>query len=352
MTSPRLRRAHRSAYLAGVLVVLTAAAAFFLPVPFVTLEPGPTFDVLADSGTEPIVQINGAPTYPTTGRLDMTTVSQSGGSTPLPMGSALAAWILPNRSVEPRDVRFPPGSDADQERQINEAVFRASSSSALAATANYLGRPVASEVLVSSVEPDSPAAGSLESGDLITEIAGQPVSTAVEVGEAVRNQPVGSTIRVDFIRAGDPSSVEIVGAARPDGEPGAYLGVLLVDNYTSDFTANVTLEGVGGPSAGMVFSLAMVDKMTPEDLLDGAHVAGSGTIDGQGSVGPIGGLEKKLVAAQRAGAELFIAPVGNCPDIVDRIPAGLTVAAVSSLSEAIDSLSAWRAGETDLPTCQ
>lgn len=336
---------------AGILMAITLGAAFLLPVPYVTLEPGPTFDVLGERDGTEVIAISGAETYPTTGRLAMTTVSQIGGNTSLTMGSALAGWLLPDRTIEPRDVRYPPGSDAQQERQIDEAVFEASSSSALAAAAGYLGRPVESTVLVSSVEPDSPADGILESGDEITAVNGTPTASSVAVGLAVRAEPVGSEITVDYVRDGDAATATISGGPRPDGGEGSYLGVLLVNSYSSDFTAEVSLDGIGGPSAGMIFALGMVDKMTPEDLLGDGFVAGTGTIDAEGLVGPIGGIDKKMIAAADEGAGLFLAPRGNCADVAQRVPDGLTVAAVGSLSEAIDSIKSWRDGAQDLPSC-
>ena len=344
-------RERRWAIAAGILMALTLGAAFLLPVPYVTLEPGPTFDVLGERDGTEVISISGAETYPTTGRLAMTTVSQTGGNTTLTMGAALAGWLLPDRTVEPRDARFPPGSDAQQERQIDEAVFEASSSSALAAAANYLGRPVQSTVLVSSVEPGSPADGNLESGDQITAVNGIPTANSVAVGQAVRAEPAGSRITVDYTRDGQPGTVTVTGAGRPDGGDGSYLGVLLVDSYTSDFTAKVSLDGIGGPSAGMIFALGMVDKMTPEDLLGDGFVAGTGSIDAEGSVGPIGGIDKKMIAAADQGAGLFLAPRGNCAEVTQRVPEGLTVAAVGTLSEAIDSIRSWRDGAEDLPSC-
>lgn len=325
--------------------------AFLLPAPYVVTSPGPVFDVLGENDGKPVITIAGAPTYPTTGTLDMVTVSQYGGTSPLAMGEAILGWLAPNRAVEPKDIRYPPGSQPQREAEIDAAVFEASASSALAAAANYLGRPVATEALVSQVDPGSPAQDSLESGDIITAVNGTATSTSAQVIAVVTSLQAGAVVAVDYLRDGEPGQAAITSTARPDGANGAYLGIILIDNYTSDFTADVALDGIGGPSAGLVFSLAMVDEMTPGELLAQAHVAGTGTIDATGRVGEIGGVDKKIVSVQRAGAQLFLVPPGNCSELAGRIPEGLTVVPVPSLAAAVESVTAWQAGSEDLPAC-
>jgi PDZ domain-containing protein len=349
--TPLRTRQRRSARTASVLVGAVLVAALVLPVPYVTVKPGPVFDVLAEQDGEPVVAVTGAPTYPTTGRLDMVVVLQEGGTAALTMGAAALGWLLPSRTVEPKDVVYPEGLEPEVGREIDQAVFDASMSTALAAAADYLGRPVSTEAIVQSVEPGAPADGALESGDVITAVAGQPTANSAEVGAAVAAQPAGTPITVDYVRDGAAGSVTATGGSRGDGSSGAYLGILVVDRYTSDFEVDIALDGIGGPSAGLVFALAIVDSMTPEDLLDGAHVAATGAIDAQGGVGAIGSVEKKALSVSEAGAGLFLVPRDNCDDLGDRIPEGLVVIPVDSLATAIDSVSAWRSGNGELPKC-
>jgi PDZ domain-containing protein len=349
--TPLRTRQRRSARTALILVAAVLVAGLVLPVPYVTIKPGPVFDVLAEQDGEPVVEVTGAPTYPTSGRLDMVVVLQEGGTGPLSMGAAAAAWLLPSRTVEPKDMVYPEGIEPDVDRQIDQAVFDASMSTALAAAAEYLGRPVSSEAIVQSVEPGAPADGALQSGDVITAVAGQPTSNSAEVGAAVAAQPAGSAITVDYMRNDAADSVTVTGGSRDAGGGGAYLGILVVDRYTSDFEVDIALDGIGGPSAGLVFALAIVDSMTPEDLFEGTHVAGTGAIDAQGRVGAIGSVDKKALSADDAGAGLFLVPQENCSDLPDRIPEGLTVVPVATLATAIDSMSAWRSGDGELPRC-
>lgn len=348
-----MRGLSRWAQAALVLVGATLLVGIFLPVPYVTLSPGPTFDVLADVDGEPVLDVTGARTYDTPGRLDLTTVSELGGTSgSTSLGSAVVGWLSPNQSVEPRSQRYPEGTDLGQQRQISQSVFDASASSALAAAATYLDRPVYTRALVSDVEPGSPADGALQSGDVLTSVAGQEVESAAQVGEAVRAQQAGDTVTVKYTRDGEPSTVDIVATTHPDGSDSAYLGTLLVDYYTSDFEVDLALNGIGGPSAGMVFAVGIVDKMTADEVVGGTHVAGTGTITPDGDIGPIGGANKKMIGAARSGAGFFIAPRSNCADFADNIPDGLQVAAVDTLSEALAATQAWRSGATDLPSCK
>jgi PDZ domain-containing protein len=341
-------RQRRAARVAVVLLAVVVVVGLVLPVPYVAVKPGPVFNLFAEADGRPVVEVSGAPTFPTEGRLDMVVVLQEGGTAPLSMGSAVAAWLLPTRTVTPKDEVFPEGFEPEQGREIDQALFASSMSTALAAAANHLGRPVSSEAMVRAVEPGAPAEGSLEPGDIVTAVAGRPTATSADVGAAVAAQAPGAEIGVDYVRGGAEGSVVITSGSRDDG---AYLGVLLVDNYSSDFEVDIALEGIIGPSAGLIFALAIVDSMTPDALLADVHVGGTGTISADGSVGAIGGVEKKAVSVADAGAGLFLLPEANCADLGDRVPDGLAVAAVDSLDAAIDSITAWRSGDGEFPGC-
>jgi PDZ domain-containing protein len=121
------------------------------------------------------------------------------------------------------------------------------------------------------------------------------------------------------------------------------IGVVVENVYTTDFEAQLNLNGIGGPSAGTMLAVALVDKLTPEELVAGRHIAGTGTISAEGQVGEIGGIQKKMLAAAGEGAQLFIAPESNCGDVVGAVPDGLVIAAVKNLDDTITAIRDWQA---------
>jgi PDZ domain-containing protein len=123
-----------------------------------------------------------------------------------------------------------------------------------------------------------------------------------------------------------------------------YIGIGIDINYAATFPIDFGVSGVGGPSAGSMFAVGIIDKLTPGSLTDGKIIAGTGTIDPTGNVGEIGGIQQKLIGAKKAGAVLFLAPQSNCIDVIGHIPDGLTVASVATLEDAIKAIEAFNAG--------
>jgi len=339
----------RWAWAALVLVAIVAVAAVVLPVPFVTKSPGPVFDVLGEIDGQPVLEIEGAKSFSTTGMLDLTTVAESGGAGGnLNAISAIFGVFSGSTSVVPLDQQYPDGPPSEQDRERQELVFAASQSEALAAAANYTDRPVQTEAVVFDVVPDGPSQGKLERGDVIESINGETISQASAVGEAISELPVGSDVEFAVERDDAAEEVQVTTAAGPEGN--SVVGIFVDNRYSSDFEATIGLQDIGGPSAGMIFSMAMVDKLTKEDLLMGNHVAGTGTITAAGDVGPIGGIDKKMIAAQSAGAELFLGPAANCEDIMGNEPEGLQVVPVRTLDDSVAAVQDWLANR-DLPGC-
>lgn len=335
---------------AGAVVLGFVAVVALLPVPYVALSPGPTFNTIGEVGGTPLITISGEQTYPTAGTLDMTTVSERGG----PFGSmyvsrVLAGWMDPTVRVVPTEALFPSDVPAEQVEQENRADFVDSQSSAVAAALHHLDIPVQERVVVSSVSAGSPADGVLEPGDVVLSVDGTDVTTPDQVGTAVRARAPGDEIVVGIERDGDKRTVTVVAGASPTTGD-AYLGVTVGTTYQAPFEVDFTLDDVGGPSAGMMFSLGIVDMLTPGYLNGGREVAGTGTIDPDGAVGPIGGIQQKLVGARDSGSTLFLAPRSNCDEVVGHVPDGLTVAAVATLDEAVDALDDYVAGRA-VPAC-
>lgn len=336
--------------------------------PFLVLSPGPTYNTIGEVGGTPMIVISGTQTYPTQGALDMTTVSERGGSSGgVSLGEAMLGWVLPTSTVVPRDSLYPPETTREEISERNDQLFALSQSDAIAAAMGELGIPTEESVVVTTVVGGSPADGIVQAGDEVVQVDGQPVSTPADVGRLVRERSVGDTVVLTVVREGsgegepDPTrlDLEVVAgsnpnwaAEHPDLPAQPYLGILVGTQHEAPFDIDFTLENVGGPSAGLMFSLALVDMLTQGPLTGGSHVAGTGTIDPEGAVGPIGGIRQKLIGARDAGAALFLAPEDNCGEVVGHVPDGLEVTAVRTLEQAREALEAWVADPgVDLPRC-
>ncbi len=340
-----VRRRTTTLTLSVVLAVVLGVVSGLTTVPFVALGPGPTFNTLGQVDGEPVVAIEGERTYPTTGHLNLTTVSVVDGIT---LFTALAFWLSGRRALVPRDEVFPPNlSEAEVERR-NTELFQNSESAAESAALRYLGYP--SEPVVEGLEDGAAAAGRLEPGDEIVAVEGVPVSSAEQVVAELADSAPGDTVEIGYRRGdGPPQTVPVVLAAGE--EPGqGYLGIRVSDLAAVDFDITISLTDVGGPSAGLMFALSIVDKLTPGPLADGTFVAGTGEITSGGDVGPIGGIPFKMLKADEAGATVFLVPAGNCAEALSRAPEGLRLIRVATLDEAVDALEAMGDGRPT-PRC-
>lgn len=318
-------------------------------VPFAALGPGPTFDTLGEVAGKPVVDIVGdvgdRVVDTPSGHLNMTTVAVRDELT---VFDALGLWLSGRQGLVPRDEIYPPDQSRQDVETANEADFAQSEDSAELAALGHLGLPTV--LTVAQVGDDGPASGVLQEGDLVTAIDGTPVSTVTGVQAAVGAVEPGTTVTIDIIRDGAPVTETVTVEARPDDAQRGYLGITPEESPNVPFDVEFNLADVGGPSAGLMFSLAVVDKLSPGDLSGGEFVAGTGTIDADGAVGPIGGIPYKLVAAREAGATVFLVPSDNCAEAASRTPDGLTLVRVTSLDDAIGSLDALTSG-ADAPTC-
>lgn len=323
-----------AALLAAVLAVLGTA----LPVPMVALGPGPTYDTLGVVGGAPVVTVEGLPTYPTTGHLNMTTVSVADRLT---FPQVLQAWAARDRQVVPRSQIFPPGKTDEEVRAENTQQFSTSEANAELAAMTELGIPT--RVVVGTIVPDTPAARVLEVGDELVAVAGRPVPTPVSVSEALAGTAPGQNVRITYRRAGLEQSADVELGASPDRRQG-LLGVRpAVEPRSGDI--RISLGDVGGPSAGLMFALAVVDKLSPGELTGGRFVAGTGAIDATGDVSPIGGIPFKMTAAREAGATVFLVPDENCAEARSAAPSGLQLVRVAGLDDAVRQLEALNDGQ-------
>lgn len=326
------------------MLFVTAVLALSRPVPYVRLSPGPVYDALGDAQGQPVIEIKGAESYPTDGQLGITTVYEIGSpGSRLTLGEAVTGWIDPAVDVVPRDLLFPPdafdGDDAgDRFDQQGALEMAQSEESAVAAALTYLGEPVTYEVVIDQVVPDTPSDGVLQEGDTLVSINDEATLDYRDVKRVMADVEPGDDVTVEVRRDGETVIETITTAENPDDPERAYLGVLMGIGFSSPVDVTVRLDDVGGPSAGLIFALAIVDSMTPESLTDGRSIAGTGTIDPSGRVGPIGGVVQKMNGARDDGATIFLTPRANCSEVLGREPDGLEVVAVRTLEQAVDAL--------------
>jgi len=332
------------------------AVALLLPVPYVKLSPGPTFNIIGTVDGKPVVAISGTQTYPTTGALDMTTVSELGGPRRgLTFVDALASWFNPSVAVLPTRLLFPDNLTAEQNATRQQLLFDTSQSEAVAAAMRYLNRPVTTQVVVTSVVSGSPADGVLDPRDELVSIDGQAIKHPEDVVTAIRAKPIGTSFDVVISRDGVTvdgaikdnvqSHVTVTSTQNPDDATKPYIGIGVGEYYSAGFPIDFTLQDIGGPSAGTMFAIGIIDKLTPGDLAKGHHIAGTGTIDASGKVGAIGGIRQKLAGARNAGAELFLMPKVHCDEAEGYIPDGLRVVPMQTLAEGVQAIENWTAGK-------
>ncbi|MFD7893380.1 PDZ domain-containing protein [Streptomyces sp. NPDC059743] len=351
--------------LASTLILIALlCAGVLIKVPYSEMSPGPTVNTLGNARGEPVLQISGHKTYPTSGHLNMTTVRVTGADYKMNIVEAVYGWLAHDNVVVPHDTLYPDGKTEEQSTQENAEEFSQSQESAKVAALKELDIPVSSRTVVSSVIKDGAAEGTLHAGDVIKQVDGSPVREPADVARLVTKHKPGEDVIFGIIPVADAKAAEKLGK-EPEGieritlttqrsEEGdrAVVGITAGTDHTFPFNVDIKLADVGGPSAGLMFALGIVDKLTPGALTGGKFVAGTGTIDDQGQVGPIGGIEMKLVGARGAGAEYFLTPEQNCAAAASDIPAGLTLVKVKTIDDARKSLNKIRDGDTaSLPSC-
>lgn len=328
--------------LSALLVVILGFVVFFLPVPYVILSPGPTLNTLGadDSGAQ-IITIKGTTVKTTSGHLNLTTVSEE--SERITVVQAMVGWLKHDEVVVPRASLFPPGQSQEQVNQQNTEDFTESQDSATQAAACELKYPQGFGV--SSVDSSLGASKLLENGDQFVSVNGTAVTSPETLSAVLKAKQVGDTVTVVVTRAGVQKSVQIA-LSKPAQAGGApRLGVTVTTGCLLPFEVDLGLGNqIGGPSAGLMFALGIMDKIGPVDLTKGAFIAGTGEIAADGKVGAIGGIALKMIAARKAGATVFLAPADNCTDVRGNIPAGLNVVKVATLHDAVQDLQNLQAG--------
>ncbi|MQS09617.1 YlbL family protein [Streptomyces alkaliphilus] len=369
----------------GLLLIGLLFAAVLVRVPYAEMSPGPTVNTLGEHNGSPVLNISGEETYETSGNLNMTTVRVTGVNFRMSLFEAVRGWLAGGSAVVPYETLYPERRTADEVEQINAEEFSRSQETAKVSALRELGYEVGTRTIVSSVVKDGPAEGVLRAGDVIVAVDGEKIGEPSDVAERVTAREPGDPVvftvdRVPGTRdaddGGDGDPGETDGGAEPpaggsgdtaeaerldltvnstaaedDGRP--IVGISAGVGYDLPFDIDIELADVGGPSAGLMFALGLVDKLTEEDLTGGEFVAGTGTITAEGRVGPIGGVAMKTIAAREQGASWFLTPAANCAAAAADPPPGLALVEVENLEGALAALEEIRSGADpeSLPLC-
>ncbi|MBA4246911.1 MAG: ATP-dependent serine peptidase containing a PDZ domain protein [Microbacterium sp.] len=336
-------RARRVGWLLLSLTLFGVFGLAVLPSPYVIERPGPVFDTLGtvtvDGEEVPLIEIPTEPTFETEGSLSLLTVNIFGNRDQPPTWfEVIGAWLAPSQSVVPIDAVFPEGVSTEDRREQSRIDMENSQQEAVAAALRAIGEPYESQLRVVEAVADGPSDGTLRSNDIILAVNDEPVRDVTALRAAIAANGTAEPVLIDIERAGTDRTVLVTPELSDGEERVPVIGVLIAGEYVFPFEVNIELQNVGGPSAGMMFALGIIDKLTPDSLAGGEDVAGTGTIAADGSVGPIGGIVQKMFGAVDSGAEWFLAPVDNCDEVAGNVPGGLEVFAVATLDEAIEVL--------------
>jgi PDZ domain-containing protein len=305
--------------LAGILGLVS--------LPYYVLGPGPARDV------QPLIRISEHPTYPADGRLLLTSVNLTHAN----LYELIDGWLDPTKAVWSERDLFPRDITPQEERQISLSEMDTSKiDAAVVALSAFTEYPeVAGEgLLVERVLSGSPADGRLFAGDLLVSVDGDQLEGFDDLRTGAQEAGVGGRL-VFTVEAGGQTRREVVVLGRVPGVDGPGIGINTVANFP--FPLTIESADIGGPSAGLMWTLGLVELLGPDDLTDGRVVAGTGTIDTEGNVGPIGGVEDKVLAAERAGAVLFFVPADNAP-AARAAAEDMRIVSVRTYQDAVDYL--------------
>ena len=358
---PRRRCRLRRAVVVGsfILVVALIAAVFLVPVNAVIEAPGPTWNVLdnGSSSDQDVLKVSGTETYPTEGALRMTTVSVSGcPGYPVTTADLIAAWISADKRIVDRNEVCPQDQSAEQVEETGKAQMTASQDSAVIAALVETGKAGAMHLTVTEVT-EQQTSTEIQAGDVLETITPQGGQTTTlasfsQLRELMTTIPEGTRVTLGVRRGDQKASAALTTIAPQEGTTGSLLGLSLKISVDSPVEATFGLSDVGGPSAGMMFALGVVDEITPGSLTGGKDISGTGTIDMTGQVGPIGGIQQKMAGARESGSTFFLAPASNCNEVTGHEPKGMQVFAVNTLHEAVAATEAIASGNTSgLATC-
>ena len=321
------------------IFVLATVGLIVLPTPYVIEQPGPVVNVLGTHQTQKVISVDDAQTYPTKGALDLLTVSVVGSREHTPSWPELfMAWLDPQKTIVPIDEIYPANQTVQQNDAESQAMMEQSQQDAIYVVLTKLGYKIPTHVYVSEVKKNAPSSKRLVAGDYVEAINGQAPGT-IDGLRALVNKYGDKALDVTVSRADKTLHYSILPTLDAETQK-LMLGIFVGYKYDFPVKVNLQLSDIGGPSGGTMFALGIYDRLTPGALTGGEHIAGTGTIDASGEVGPIGGIQQKMFGAKNAGAKYFLAPAENCNEVVGHVPAGLQLFKISTFDQALSIVDA------------
>ena len=333
-SSPRPPRWARLVAWVFLLGAGLALASWNFQLPFYAYSSGPVGDALHS------VRVSEVATYDPEGELMMLTVS----SQEVNPFEALVAGLDPDVDLVPRQAVRPPDESIEDFVARNRATMDLSRETAISLALTRLGFVVVTRsdgVLVADLVEGVPAASILQVDDVINAVDGQAVELADQIGPIVAGREVGDVIALDVTRGTEHLDLEVSLTGREDDPAVPMIGISAIalnPRFEYPFPIDIEAGLVGGPSAGLMYTLAVMELLAPEDLTHGRIVAGTGTIDSAGNVGAIGGVRQKVVAAEAAGAEVMLIPAANLDEALTATRRQLELIPVATLDEALAAL--------------
>ena len=330
--APRRRRLWLAPVIAFVLAASATVALFTVSIPYVSLSPGSATPV------NNLIEVPEDQLHDATGEILFTTVSLADSK----LIDAVTAWFDDDVELVDREVFYPPNTTREEFRDFNLEAMRSSERTAVVVALRKLGydiKETGSGVLVVTVVEDTAASGHLEAGDTIVAIDGNPVTVSSDLRNAIIGRAPGATVELRVTGPDGASRTEQIVLGELDGA--AFLGVQLLtkdQEFTMPFEIDIDTGRVGGPSAGLAFTLAVLEKLTPGELTGGRKVAVTGTIEIDGTVGEVGGVAQKAAAVREHGADVFLVPPGEFAEAQGAAGENLEVIAVANLDEALAAL--------------
>ena len=319
--------------IASVILILLILAAFLFPLSmYYVYLPGPAKDV------ESLVDVSGAKTYSSEGSLFLTTVTVD---TEVTFADLVQAGLDSQKAVVNSSALTQGGSLHDlqqqQEQEMDDSKLHAEE---VALGALGLGTPTGDGAKIVETIDGSPADGLLRPDDVIVSLNHQAIGTTCDVARIMNSVEAGDPVSLVVLRDGQRKRFSDLKTASNPEDGSALIGISMTDQnleFNPDVKVKIRTGSIGGPSAGMMFALGLYDRLTPDDLTGGKQIAGTGTIECDGTVGPIGGIEEKIAGAERAGAEVFLAPEADAP-AAKKVAHDLTVVSVGTFEDAVDYL--------------